>query len=227
MIQPDLLARIKAAGSAGITRATLCAELGIAVATVQGKVGKLRALSLTVEQAPAHMNGSRQDCLIWAAEHAPAVLPVIAPPPPPPRKRYDAAVEALLREAGSAGLRWQQVAEALGIVEATAQGKLQALVTDGIAVRRRLGVGRSQATRIYYLAGMEPVAAIPKAKPVQATPKPGPKPTKPAAWQGEAVIPSGVQVQVLPGYTGERWAVSPPAVSNVNPQECRPWAKYR
>ena len=29
MIQPDLLARIKAAGAAGVTRATLCAELKI------------------------------------------------------------------------------------------------------------------------------------------------------------------------------------------------------
>jgi biotin operon repressor len=227
MIQPDLLARIKAAGAAGVTRATLCAELGVTVATVQGKVGKLRALSLIVEQAPAHLNGSRQDCLIWAAEFAPAVVPVIVPPPPPPRNRYDAEVEAIVRAAGTTGVRWQQVAEALGIVETTAQGKLQALVTDGIAVRRRMGVGRSQAARIYYLAGMEPPAVIPKAKPAQTTAKPGPKPMKPAAWQGEAVIPSGVSVQVLPGYTGERWAVSPPAVSNINPQECRPWAKYR
>jgi DNA-binding transcriptional MocR family regulator len=120
--------------------------------------------------------------------------------------------------AGSAGIMRSAVAEAVGVSEVTASDKLQRLNKAGLIEARRLGVGKSQAARIYYGAGLMPVeqpVVIPKQRTHQAI----------RALQGPAIIPAGVTVQVCPSFDGDRWRVTAPAVSRLDPDDCRPWAR--
>jgi DNA-binding transcriptional MocR family regulator len=149
----------------------------------------------------------------------PEYLPVRKPPIMQDRPMCHRTLAAVVA-AGSAGITRSAVAEAVGVSEVTASDKLQRLSKAGLIESKRLGVGKSQAARIYYGAGLMPVeqpVVIPKAKPRthQAIRAP----------QGPAIIPAGVTVQVCPSFDGDRWRVTAPAVSRLDPDDCRPWAR--
>ena len=217
-----LLQRISDAGSAGITRNDIKLTATQKHATVDEQLGILRRLGLVVEQ-PSKIGQAKGGCLFWVPENVPAVMPEYLPVRKPPimqdRPMCHRTLAAVVA-AGSAGITRSAVAAAVGVTEVTASDKLQRLSKAGLIESKRLGIGRSQAARIYYGAGLMPVAVpvvIPKAKP----------PDIPAARapQGPAIIPAGVTVQVCPSFDGDRWRVTAPAVSRLDPDDCRPWAR--
>lgn len=217
-----LVQRIREAGAAGITRNDIKLQATQKTATVDEQLGILRRAGLVIEQ-PSKVGQAKGGCLFWTPENVPAVMPEYAPKRRPPIMQDRPACQRTLdfvKAAGSAGVKRSQIAEALGVSEVTASDKLQRLVKRGLIEARRHGVGVSHAMRVYYGAGLMPAEVpevIPKAKPRthQAIRAP----------QGPAIIPAGVKVQVCPAFDGDRWRVTAPAVSRLDPDDCRPWAR--